>query len=336
MPPKPPVAAIFIHGLARKPAPEKLKEIWLWGLSRDNPMPNVFAPPNAGINLSAKGVPHRFNYYADVFYGTDVETEFDSYYEANEAKELADEGLDRIEGDLALPKPVTPRERAFLARFEAKLATNLATMPSEPPVAPTTPVASGQYEVASWLPAGIKQAIIKKAAMEAFYFLFDKEYERKDGRRFKVRQELRARLLTDLAGAQADAERIVIVSHSMGTMVAYDVLRNCAECRPVDTLITLGSPLGLREMQDELIAVDAEDVDFPAARLNHWINVYDPLDPVCGADPELANDYRSVGGKSVVDVEESTWGNWRHTITHYFAGREFRKRLAKAIGLSSS
>ena len=75
MPQKRPVATVFIHGLAKKPPVEKLKEIWLWGLSRDNPMPNVFAPPNTGINLSAKGVPQLFNYYADVFYGVDYETD---------------------------------------------------------------------------------------------------------------------------------------------------------------------------------------------------------------------------------------------------------------------
>ena len=101
-----------------------------------------------------------------------------------------------------------------------------------------------------------------------------------------VRQELRARLLKDLAAAQALGEKLVIVSHSMGTMVAYDVLRNCPECPPVDTLFTLGSPLGIREVQDELIAVDADHVDFPAAQLNRWINIYDPLDPICGADPK--------------------------------------------------
>jgi hypothetical protein len=62
--------------------------------------------------------------------------------------------------------------------------------------------------------------------------------------------------------------------------------------------------------------------------------VYDPLDPVCGADPKLDNDYRSVAGKRVLDIKESNWGNWRHTITHYFAGSEFRKQIAAAIGIS--
>jgi pimeloyl-ACP methyl ester carboxylesterase len=167
--------------------------------------------------------------------------------------------------------------------------------------------------------------------MEAFYFLFDKEYERADGRRFKVRSELRRRLLKELAGAAAQADKVVVVAHSMGTMVAYDVLRNCPECPLVDTLVTLGSPLGIREVQEELIAEGASDVDFPAAKLSRWINIYDPLDPVCGADPRLANDYQPVDGLSVVDVKESNWGGWRHTITHYFAGTLLRQHLRAAL-----
>jgi hypothetical protein len=341
MPAKRPYATVFIHGLAKKPPPDKLKEIWLWGLSRDNPMPTVFVAPNPGIDLSTQGVPTRFNYYADVFYGIDYTTDFASYYEMDQTAEIATEGLDRIEGDLDLPKPVTPRERAFLRNFEAKLIASAALSPSVPgSVSPTTakgvvPSSSmeSKFEIASWLPDPVKQAIIKKAAMEAFYFLFDKEYVRADGTRFMVRQELRKRLLNELAAAQAQAERIAIVSHSMGTMIAYDVLRNCAECPPIDTLITLGSPLGIREVEDELIAVDADDVDFPAAKLRQWINVYDPIDPVCGADPQLSNDYRSVDGKSVIDIKESNWGTWRHTITHYFAGNQLRSQLAKTIGI---
>jgi hypothetical protein len=334
MPPKRPVAAVFIHGLAKKPPPAKLQEIWLWGLGRDNPMPTVFAPPNAGIDLGTRGVPQLFNYYADVFYGTDYEMEFDSYYEANEAAEIDAEGLNRVEPELQLPQPVTPRERAFLRNFEAKLSAQAVLTPAPAAEAPGATVSGErQHEIASWLPDAVKQAIIKKAAMEAFYFLFDKEYVRSDGARFKVRQELRARLLKELTAAQALGDKLIIVSHSMGTMIAYDVLRNCPECPHVDTLFTLGSPLGVREVQEELIALDASDVDFPAATLERWINVYDPLDPVCGADPKLANDFRPVAGKRVIDIKESNWGSWRHTITHYFSGGEFRTQFGKALGI---
>jgi hypothetical protein len=333
MPPKRRVAVVFVHGLAKKPAPEKLKEIWLWGLGIDNPRPNVFAPPNPGINLVDKGVPQRFNYYADVFYGESYETDLKSYYESDQQLEQAD-GVAEIEADLPLPDGVTPRERRFLENFERKMKASPGMLvPAASPTAPVVVTVEGKnYEIASWLPGPIKEAVIKKAAMEAYYFLFDKEYERPgDGKRFMVRQELRQRLLNELSAAASQAEKVVIVSHSMGTMVAYDVLRNCPECPPVDTLITLGSPLGIQEVQDELVAADADGVDFPAAKLGRWINVYDPLDPVCGADPKLSNDYRQVEGKRVDDVKESNWGSWRHTITHYFAGTELRKRLSQAV-----
>jgi hypothetical protein len=207
------VAIVFIHGLAKKPAADKLKEIWLWGLGRDNPMPRVFAPPNKGLRLVDEGVPHGFNYYADVFYGTDYETDVRSYYEQNEGLEIAQEGLDRVEPELPVPVPQTPREAAFLSGFEAKLQAQMALLPSAPPPAPLRATVQGEsLEIMSWLPDNVKQAIIKKAAMEAYYFLFDKEYQRTDGRRFRVRKELRSRLLGDLARAAEQARKTVIVS----------------------------------------------------------------------------------------------------------------------------
>ena len=54
--------------------------------------------------------------------------------------------------------------------------------------------------------------------------------------------------------------------------------------------VDAGSPLGIKEVQDELMATDRKTVDFPSATLRRWVNVYDPLDVVCGADPILAND----------------------------------------------
>jgi hypothetical protein len=324
-------AVVFVHGLAKKPPPEKLEEIWRWGLSRPDPQPDTFPAPNPGIDLNTQGVPGVFNYYADVFYGDDYETEFHSYYEAESAVvQLAN--FYEVAGELTPPQPANGRERNFLEAFERKVGAQ--PTPPTPPSALPGPAATepGQLEIASWLPGPVKQAIIKKAAMEAYYFLFDKEYVRKDGKAFRVRQELRSRLLDSMQTALKQGEKLVLVTHSMGTMVAYDVLRNCSDCPQVDTLFTLGSPLGVQEVQDELVGEGQKQVDFPAATLGRWINVYDPLDPVCGADPLFANDYTPVAGKKVEDVEEGNWGSWRHTITHYFAGKEYRSRFAKAIG----
>lgn len=254
-------AIVFVHGLAKKPSPEKLEEIWRWGLERNDPKDDVFPNPNPGIDLNEEGVPAIFNYYADVFYGTEYETEFGSYYEKNyesnpeaaNETEVPPESVSKVVGEITPPQPETPREQRFLQEFERKLSEQPA--PPTPPAIRPRPKADApsQLEIASWLPAPVREAIIKKAAMEAYYFLFDKEYVRADGQRFKVRAELRRRLMEALQKANERAEKIILVTHSMGTMVAYDVLRNCEGCPLVDTLFTLGSPLGIKEMEDELI-----------------------------------------------------------------------------------
>lgn len=326
-------AIVFVHGLAKKPSREKLEEIWRWGLERaDTPAP--FDGNNSGIDLYIKGVPSLFNYYADVFYGSDYETDFDAYYESENGAVVHPENFDQVAGELALPTPADEKEVRFLAEVERKMRE--APSPPEPPGLMAQPSAqlSAQLEIASWLPRPVKQAVIKKAAMEAYYFLFDKEYVRPvDGVTFKVRAELCKRLIDDLNKAAERAQKLVLVTHSMGTMIAYDVLRNCENCPPVEVLFTLGSPLGITEVQEQLLAKGKIHVDFPPA-LRRWINVYDPLDPVCGADPKM-DDYNSFEGRKVEDVLESNWGNWRHTITHYFAGRKFRMLLAEVLELQT-
>lgn len=323
-------AVVFVHGLAKKPPPEKLEELWRWGLERSN-TPAPFDGKNPGINLNTKGIPALFNYYADVFYAEDYETTFDSYYESESNAVVKEENFEQVAGEIATPAPTSLEERRFLSEFERKM--QLVPSPEEPMALDDAPAAqeAAQLEIASWLPQPVKQAIIKKAAMEAYYFLFDKEYVRpNDGKKFKVREELRNRLLANLREASEKGEKLVLVTHSMGTMVAYDVLRNCADCPPVDTLFTLGSPLGVKEVQEQLVAKGKEKVDYPPL-LGRWINVYDPLDPICGADPKF-NDYVPFGDRAVENVRESNWGSWRHTITHYFAGKQFRALFAQVIG----
>ena len=158
--PKKARAVVFVHGLAKKPAPDKLLELWLMGISRGNPRPDVFDPPNLGIDLVDKGVPHVFNYYADVFYGTDYETDFTSYFEAESEGaegEIAADNLD-TPPPVADPRPTTPEERKFLEEFEAKLRTSVEALP--PAAAVTSPGPSSELELASLLPAPLREACL--------------------------------------------------------------------------------------------------------------------------------------------------------------------------------
>ncbi|MFZ1692800.1 MAG: hypothetical protein WAT74_06380 [Flavobacteriales bacterium] len=70
-------------------------------------------------------------------------------------------------------------------------------------------------------------------------------------------------------------ETCLVVSHSLGTVVAYNVLRNAAAPTASPRFITLGSPLGLRAVKTQL----AKPLRMPP-NTNAWHNAYDDGDVV--------------------------------------------------------
>jgi alpha-beta hydrolase superfamily lysophospholipase len=65
----------------------------------------------------------------------------------------------------------------------------------------------------------------------------------------------------------------VVVAHSLGSIVAYRVLRAMGRIARVKLLITIGSPLGLRTVRD-LLSPPARV--FPDG-VESWINALSPL-----------------------------------------------------------
>jgi subtilisin family serine protease len=111
-------------------------------------------------------------------------------------------------------------------------------------------------------------------------FLFHKK------RRAVMHEALKERL--DAGGGP-----FVVIAHSQGSMIAYDVLREIkkGQC-DVSLLVTLGSPLGLQEVQDYFRRGPNAALQKPAC-VRRWLNVADRLDPVA-FDPNLSNDFRGV------------------------------------------
>jgi hypothetical protein len=101
----------------------------------------------------------------------------------------------------------------------------------------------------------------------------------------------------------------------------------------IDGLMTIGSPLGIDEVQMFFPSWSRAD-GFPSEKLKgRWVNVYDELDVVCGADPRIANDYRQGGKEVVEDLEQQTWGTWRHSISKYLQGGNLRNRLKTLLNV---
>lgn len=130
--------------------------------------------------------------------------------------------------------------------------------------------------------------------------------------------------------------RIMLVAHSMGTIVAYDVLRDLERAEPglaVEHLVTLGAPLGLPHVLYKILD-EHGDARTPA-NVRRWSNLADRHDPVA-ADTNLSNDFKPSG--SGVAVEDDLVLNGyesprtgrpdHHKIYGYLRAPEFSARLA--------
>lgn len=88
---------------------------------------------------------------------------------------------------------------------------------------------------------------------------------------------IQSRMYDGLNKATQMGDSIVVASHSLGTVVAFDALRALGGQYNVSSFFTLGSPLAkLRRLgtrSADLGAINYEHV-------NSWLNVYDTTDPV--------------------------------------------------------
>jgi len=286
-----PVHVTFIHGLANKPAPKDLRRIWLDALRGR-------VGEDSGFDLGAVGVGDAFSYWADLFYdepiaGSDFESRGDELDAAAPGEpDLADDAW----------------TRAMLEKFPDAEDQAFDDPPDEP--------ADEDYE-AFPVPKALKKRLMRHFVREAHAYLFNV-----DG----IRDTIRARVLDDLRSAP-DGTRRVLVGHSQGTFIAYDVLTGVDDCPEIAGFLTLGSPLGVDEVQAELEW--SRDDGFPRRLQGDWVNVYDPYDVVSRLDPKLAGDFRQAGVEKVIDVREENWGKWRHSATKYFKGPQLRSHLRR-------
>lgn len=306
----------FIHGIANKPPENDLLRIWRDALATaDDPLP-----------LGDLGVTSSMVYWADLLYG---EPDSDpSAYES--ALENTPEGVDAA-GNAPPPEPKTAEEAAFLQNLRKHL-TGLSDeeIAAEPPALSDQPQGALERVPLPWF---LKKPIMNAFLRDVHHYLFNVNFAPPGKTPVRIQDTIRARFLEALNLPVVSRPHIV-VSHSMGTVIAYDCLKRVAACPAVDGLITLGSPLGLDEVQDKLQPGWTRQDGFPAATVGGgWFNGFDRLDPVCGFDPSLANDYRRAGAESVADQAVRNDGAWRHSITKYLRQAAVSKALRDMLEL---
>lgn len=104
--------------------------------------------------------------------------------------------------------------------------------------------------------------------------------------RKKLRDRLENRITKDISG-----KRIMLIAHSMGSIIAYDVLRAIGRKNPsfqLDHFITIGCPLGLPHVKNKIYQ-ENNLVRTPSV-VRRWTNFADRRDAVA-LDVHLADDY---------------------------------------------
>ncbi len=135
-------------------------------------------------------------------------------------------------------------------------------------------------------------------------------------------KRMRAVVHEELDGAEGP---IVLLSHSLGTIIAYDVLRERREPPPeIPLLLTIGSPLGVPWVQDLI----TRPLEVPAG-VRAWRNVCDARDLAAldetlrpeFSPPELCTDF-------LVRNDSAT----HHGIREYLRTVPVREPVLKLIG----
>jgi len=156
----------------------------------------------------------------------------------------------------------------------------------------------------------------------------------------------RAAAKEDLCAILADAlsrrrrNRIVLIAHSMGSLIACDVLYSLEFS--IDTFITIGSPLGIPLIVDKLRkeqrgAVESNrKIRAPESISGQWINLFDPRDEV-GCRRRLG-DFFVPNNRGVAPMDMAVINDYHtaervnpHKVYGYLRCREISEILFRLI-----
>jgi hypothetical protein len=305
----------FVHGIGNKPPPDELLEQWRVALLDDD-----------GVDLDGLGVTSSMVYWADLLYAQPA-----PLATAHEANTLELEASVTAEDtDLSWLQDVPPEERAFveaLARDVGLLEVSPTESEAGDVVAPGSPLEAVP------LPPRLKRRLMRVLLRDVHHYLYDSDFSPRPGERYRIRRDVRSRARDDLYAAAQHPGPHVVIGHSLGSVVAYDVLTDSHDVPRVDALITVGSPLGLSEVRAGLTPPWSARDGWPEERLRggSWANVGDPLDPVCGFARHIAGDFRRADERRVEDVGVINAGSWRHSIGKYLGQPALRMCLLNAL-----
>ena len=263
-----PKMIVGIHGLANKPEKDVLADWWETSIREGL---------NKNCQIAKPEIDFEMVYWADLLHKNpqhgDKLFAFDSLYNDQSYVE-------------AEPASLKKYEDGFLDDIRAK-ALGL--------VGSTADMLKERFEMnklADWVLGKVLKDL-------AFYY----DPKRKISDRSMPPQPEQARkvLMDELKNAlrPLKGKDIMLIAHSMGTIIAYDVLRDIGQEDPgfeIAQFVTIGSPLGLPHVKGTIekertyAGEGKERVRTPSVVSKTWVNYADRKDPVA-LDTHLRDDY---------------------------------------------
>jgi hypothetical protein len=244
---------VYIHGIGAQHAPENLKHDWDTALLRRD-----------------VGQLSRFAYWADILRPLRTARALKASFGVQESIGPGIPPQAPIE-DLA---PDSGPARDFARKLFDRIASSAV---AEEGLEPSAAIALGQPHLArvvpgEWLRRPITWAITRLFIHDVAAYFYEPG----------IRDQIDARLEAVLVAVSAPC---LLVSHSLGTVISYQVLHRLGDRTVIPVWLTLGSPLGIAEVQDHI----QRPLRVPPG-VGRWCNFADRLDPVA-LDAELANDF---------------------------------------------
>jgi endonuclease G len=281
---------VFLHGRGQQGKdPQLLRGRWAAGLAKGLALAGRPAVDAADV---------WFPFYGDAFAG------------ALAAREAV--ALDPLDAEVDPAEALAPRDGATRSVYASLLeeAAERAGLPSEAAAVEDEglgDVVGRLQKQLSWLAnrSGLDEVLIAAVFRDVAAYL----------ERDKIRQAVLDTVLQNVPGSG----RVVLVSHSLGTVVAMDLLTRLPNQLQVVQLVTAGSPLGMDTVFKRLLAGGPHRPD----RVGDWLNAWSPADAVAIGCP-LHDDW----GDRLTEVITNNPKDRAHSIEEYLADR----RVADAIG----
>lgn len=120
----------------------------------------------------------------------------------------------------------------------------------------------------------------------------------------QIASDIREKLKHQLRPLLADGGKVMVIGHSMGSVITYDTLWALSQLEQlpgkVDMFLTLGSPLGMNYVRERLLGNQHEGIYRYPTNIKSWINIAADGDLIA-LDRELASDYGEMVALKMVE-----------------------------------